>query len=132
MTGEDDAGGGRGGISGSIRHLLESATGFLTAKMELVGIELQEEKRRMLELLVLAAAALLFGVLAFTLLTFSIVALFWDSHRMAALFSLCGLYGVIALILFVRLQRKASLSNKVFDTTVGELKKDTEWLRRHL
>ncbi len=122
----------QGGLRGAARRLMESATGFLSAKFELVGIELQEEKRRILELLVLAATALLFAVLALTLLTFSIVALFWDSHRMAALFTLCGVYVLISGFLFMRLQRKASLTTKVFETTVEELKKDTEWVRRHL
>ena len=122
----------RGGLSGAARRLMESATGFLSAKFELIGIEVQEEKRRILELLVLAATALLFAVLALTLLTFSIVAYFWDSHRMAALFILCGVYVAISGFLFLRLQRKANLSTKVFETSVEELKKDTEWVRRHL
>ncbi len=122
----------QGGLRGAARRLMESATGFLSAKFELIGIELQEEKRRVLELLVLAATALIFGMLALTLLTFSIVVFFWDSHRMAALFALCGVYVVISAFLFLRLQRKTSLNTKVFETTVEELKKDTEWVRRHL
>lgn len=121
-----------GGIGGSIRRLLESATGFLGSKFELISVEFHEEKRRIVELLILAAAAMLFAVLALTLLTFSIVAYFWETHRMAAIFGVCGVYSLIAILLFNRLRRQAHLKTKVFEATVEEFKNDTEWIRRHL
>ncbi|MCC7519508.1 MAG: phage holin family protein [Verrucomicrobiae bacterium] len=121
-----------GGVTAPFRRLLDAATGFLSSKLELVSIEWQEEKRRVIELLILASVALLFGVLALSLLTFSIVAWFWETHRFLALFGVSGLYLLIAVGLFVRLRRRASLSTKVFEATVEELKKDTEWVRRHL
>lgn len=129
---EDEPHGLLGGLTAPLRRLLESATGFLSSKLELFSIEWQEEKRRIIELLILAAIALLFGVLALALLTFSIVAYFWETHRFLALFSVSGVYLLLAAVLLVRLQRKASLSNKVFEATVEELKKDSEWVRRHL
>ncbi|MFZ4694335.1 MAG: phage holin family protein [Verrucomicrobiia bacterium] len=129
---EDEPHGLLGGLTVPLRRLLESATGFLSSKLELFSIEWQEEKRRIIELLVLASIALLFGVLALALLTFSIVAYFWETHRFLALFGVSGAYLLLAAVLLVRLQRKASLSNKVFEATVEELKKDSEWVRRHL
>lgn len=120
------------GITGSIKHLLESISEFLTTKLDLIGVEVQEEKRRVLELLVLAAAVLLFGVLSLTVLTFTIVVLLWDTHRIAALMSLSLTYLSICAILAARLKRKTCLTTKIFDTTVEELKKDREWVKRHL
>ncbi len=122
-----------GGITAPIRRLLESASGFLATKLELVGIELQEEKRRILELLILASTALLFGVLSLTVLTFAIVAFFWETpYRFAAIFGVFFLYLFITGFLFVRLKRRANTATHLFDTTVEELKKDTEWVKRHL
>ena len=130
---EDEPRGLLGGITAPLRRLSESALGFLASKLDLFNIEWQEEKRRIVELLILAAVALLFGVLALGLLSFTLVALFWETPwRFHALFGISGLYLLLAAILVVRLQRKASLSNKVFEATVEELKKDTEWVRRHL
>lgn len=130
---EDEPRGLLGGLTAPFRRLLESVSGFLSSKLELFSIEWQEEKRRIVELLILAAIALLFGVLALGLLSFTVAALFWETPwRFHALFGLSGLYLLFAVVLLVRLQRKASLSNRVFETTVEELKKDTEWVRRHL
>lgn len=122
-----------GVVGDSIKRLVESFTGFLSSKLELISVELQEEKRRILELLILAAAALLFGVLALTVLTFSVVALFWDGpYRFVALFVVSAIYLAGSGILFVRLQRKVHSAVSVFEATVEELKKDTEWVNRHL
>ena len=129
---DDEPRGLLGGLTAPFRRLLEAVTGFLSSKLELFSIEWQEEKRRIVELLILASIALLFGVLALGLLTFSLVALFWETHRFLALFGLSALYLLIAAGLLVRLRRKASLSTKVFEATVEELKKDTAWIRRHL
>ncbi|NUN92991.1 MAG: phage holin family protein [Verrucomicrobiae bacterium] len=121
-----------GGLTAPFRRLIEAATGFLSSKVELISIEWQEEKRRILELLVLAGVALLFGVLAFSLITFCVVAFFWETHRFLALLGLGALYLLISWALLVRLQRKAHLSTKVFEATLEELKKDTAWVKRHL
>ena len=130
---EDAPRGLLGSLTAPLRRLSESVLGFLASKLDLFNLEWQEEKRRIIELLTLAAVALLFGVLALGLLSFTIAALFWETPwRFHALFGLSGLYLLFAAVLLVRLQRKASLKNKVFEATVEELKKDSEWVRRHL
>ena len=126
---EDESVGNSSGARGSLKRLLESASDFFTAKLELVNIEIQEEKRRLLEILILATVVLIFGIAAITLLTFSVVAFFWESHRMIALFSVSGLYALVTIFLALRLQRKVNLPTKAFETTVEELKKDTDWIK---
>ncbi len=121
-----------GGLTGSIKRLLESGSGFLSSKFELVSIELQEEKRRILELLVLAAFAMLFAVLALMVVSFTIIILVPDQYRANVLIIMSLLYITVSALLFMRLQRKANLATKIFETTAEELKKDTEWVKRHL
>jgi len=129
---ETESQGSESGLTAPFRRLLESASGFLASKLELLGIEFQEEKRRILELLILASAALLFSVLTLFVLTFAVIALFWDTHRVAAVVGVFLVYFLISAILFVRLKRKANTGTHMFDATVEELKKDTEWVKRHL
>ncbi len=130
---EEEQPGLSGGITRSLRHLLEAATAFLTTKLELIGIELQEEKRRILELMILAVAAVLFFLLTLTIFSFSILALLWNTpYRLPALIIINLLYIIFTVVLGVRLQRKAALATKIFETTVEELKKDNEWTKRHL
>jgi uncharacterized membrane protein YqjE len=128
---EQNGTGTTGGISGSIRRILESATGFLTTKVELLSIELQEEKRRVLEILILASFAILFAILALIVVSFTIVVIFWE-HRFEVLIGMSALYLIVSIFLFLRLQAKAKIGAKIFQTTVDELKKDSEWLNRHL
>jgi uncharacterized membrane protein YqjE len=121
------------GITGVARRLLGSLVAFLTTKFELLNTEIQEEKRRILELLVLAASAMLVSAMALMVLTFSIIACFWDTpNRMTALLIICAVYVAIATFLFIRLHRKTSLRTKVFETTVEELRNDSEWIKHHL
>lgn len=129
----DDQGAAEGGVRGAVKHLLESCSGFLAAKLELVGIELQEEKRRVIELVALASVAMLFAVLALTVLTFTLIAAFWDTdYRMASLIGITLVYLAISAAFFACLRRKVSMAPGMFDTTLEELKKDAEWIKRHL
>jgi uncharacterized membrane protein YqjE len=118
--------------SDSIRRLLDTITAFLSTKLELVGIELQEEKRKIVRLLMLAVATFLFGALSVTLLTLVIIAIFWDSYRIPSLMIMSGIYLAIAIFLYARLRRQIEQATRIFDTTVEELKKDNEWAQRHL
>ncbi len=130
---EDQQTGRGGGIASSLKRLLESASGFLATKLELIGIEIQEEKRRVFELLILAAATLLSAALALLVLTFAVIVYFWDTPcRMATILSVGAIYTLLFIFLLGRLQRKANIGTKVFETTVEELKKDSEWMKRRL
>lgn len=121
------------GLTGPIKRILQSAAGFLNTKIELISIELQEEKRRLLEILILASFAILFAILALIVVSFTIVAFYWDSpHRLSILVGMSVLYVVVSGMLFLRLQKKAHLATKIFQATSDELKKDSEWLNRHL
>jgi len=131
MWEREQEGTGGGGISASIRRILESASGFLITKVELLSIELQEEKRRVLEILILASLAILFAVLTLIVVSFTIVVLCWD-NKVQVLIAMSVLYALVSFLLFMVLRRKASIGAKIFQTSVDELKKDSEWLNRHL
>ena len=127
----DDQTKGSGGILGSARRLLVSVTEFLATKLDLISLEFQEEKHQIVEFLCLAAAALLFGVLALLTFTATIIIFFWEDHKLAALVATTIIYFLLSLILFKAGQRKAKLASKLFETTVEELKKDIEWVKQH-
>src|SRR5512134_2011214 len=73
------------GRTGHLRDLLGAAVGLLGTHVELFGLELQEEKERLRELLllgILAGAGLTLGLL---LASAFLVMLFWDSYRLQVL-----------------------------------------------
>jgi uncharacterized membrane protein YqjE len=72
-------------------------------RLELLTVELQEERERFLQAILLGLGMAAFGLLAAITLTAAVVALLWASSPAAALFILTGLYAAAAGYLCRRL-----------------------------
>jgi uncharacterized membrane protein YqjE len=72
-------------------------------RFELLMVEVQEERQRLLYAILLALGVAAFGLLAGVALTGAIVVLLWELSRVAALLVLTGLYGATAVCLYWRL-----------------------------
>lgn len=93
--------------SGFIDSLRDLADGLLTSvqdRVRLVGVELAEEKLRLLQAVVWIGAAIAIGTLALTMMSFTLVYLFWDAARTTVLVALSVFYGVlfVATLLWIR------------------------------
>lgn len=117
----------RPGLLGSLRRLLDTGLGLAQNRLELFVVELQEEKLRFAELLMLICALMAVGLLALTMLTLTVVLVFWDNGRLPALIALSAVYigGAIWLGCLVRARLHAS--PKPFGASLGELEKDRKW-----
>jgi uncharacterized membrane protein YqjE len=72
-------------------------------RLELLTVEMQEERERLLHAFLLALGVAAFGMLASLTLTAAIVVLLWAWSQVAALLVLTGLYSVAAVCLYRRL-----------------------------
>ena len=72
-------------------------------RLELLLVEVQEERERLLHALLLALGAMAFGLLAGLTLTAAIVVLFWAYSPAGTLIALTCLYGASGLYLYRRL-----------------------------
>jgi uncharacterized membrane protein YqjE len=72
-------------------------------RFELLMVEVQEERVRLLRAMVLALGVVAFGLLAGGALTGAIVVLFWNLSPVAVLLALTGLYGAAGVFLYRRL-----------------------------
>lgn len=68
-------------------------------RLELLAVELQEERERFLQALLLALGVAAFGLLASLTLTAAIVVLFWAYSPVLILLLLTGLYGIAAAMI---------------------------------
>jgi uncharacterized membrane protein YqjE len=116
-----------GGIFASLRGILDGGLAIAHNRVELFAVELREEKCRLVEAIILASAAVAFGMMTLTLLTFLIVTLFWDNARIAALVVLSLLY-LLAMFLAWRGLRARLDNRTAFSGTLGAIKKDRECL----
>ena len=115
------------GLMQSLRNLAATGVGMLQTRLELLLSEIEEERVRLLQLLVWGFAALLFLAFGLLMFTLAVVAAFWDTHRLLALLALGILYLVIGLALAFGARRRAERP-KMFASSMAELRKDHETL----
>ena len=72
-------------------------------RLELLTVEVQEERERLLHAFLLALGVAAFGLLAGLTLTAAIVVLLWSWSPVAVLLILTGLYGATGIFLYRRL-----------------------------
>jgi uncharacterized membrane protein YqjE len=100
-------------------------------RFELLSVELQEERERLLRVILLALGVAAFGLLAGVGLTAVIAVLFWRLSPLLALLVLTILYGVTALCLYWRLTRLLR-DRQILPATLDQLRKDRVCLESHL
>ncbi len=113
----------------TLRRMAGNALAIAQIRLELLGIELQEEKQRIAALLAFSLAAGLLLACAVIALGLALTILLWDSHRwlgigLALLIYIAG--GLWALANAVNLARAPST---LFTASVAELKRDRAALR---
>ncbi|MBI3880314.1 MAG: phage holin family protein [Verrucomicrobia bacterium] len=118
-----------GGLFGSVRRLGDAALGMIHRRLELASIELHEEKHRLLDLLLRAAALVVLGILTLVTATALVVVIFWDRSPVATLAIITGLYALATLAVALGIRDKLKHSPPPFAESIDELKKDREWLR---
>src|SRR5258707_11980573 len=88
------------GFLTSIRTLADSLLGSVHDRLELVTVELQEEKLRLIQTFIWISAAIFTGMMALAFASITVVYLFWESARLAVLSGLTLLYlgSLVAII----------------------------------
>lgn len=124
----NDANESANGTWTTAKRILDTALATAHNRLELFAVELEEEKGRLVELLVLAVVAAIFGLMALTLVTFTIVVLFWENGRLYALGGLCLLYIAAGAWTWRRLQARLK-AHQAFADSIAELKKDRQCLQ---
>jgi len=126
MASEGQAAAANGGFMGSVQGLTRGLLALIRTRAELLAIELEEEKERRKEMLILAVLGALFLALGVQLLAFLVVVVFWDTYRIAAIAGVTGLYFGIAGWAFWRLRTRWRNSPSPFAASLQELGKDMD------
>jgi uncharacterized membrane protein YqjE len=113
----------------AVRRLLGGLLSLARTRLELIGIDVAEEKDRLLLTLFIGLGSMLFGLMALLTLTALIAAAFWDSYRWQALAGLTLLYLLGALFCGWKAWSRVRHAPPIFATTVAELEKDIDAFR---
>jgi uncharacterized membrane protein YqjE len=117
------------GLTGSLADLGDTLLGTVQERIELIAIELQEEKCRLLRLIIWMSAAVFAGVMTLSFATLTVVYLFWESARLGVLAGFTMAYGAALAWVIITL-RKAFNQSRPLDSTIKTLKEDRECIRR--
>lgn len=112
-----DLGGASGRIAGALAQTLKD-------RIELLGLELREDKIRLMQVFILACGGVVFSLLGLILAVLALLAVIpleWRALAMGLLALLC-LSG--AAWAFVGIKRKLSARGRMFSQTLAELEKD--------
>lgn len=99
-------------------------------RFELLMVEVQEERERLLHAILLALGVAAFGLLAGVALTGAIVVLLWAYSPVAVLLTLTGLYGAAGACLYRQLTRLLRDWQNL-PATLDQLKKDRACLEEN-
>lgn len=117
----------RPGLFESIKKLGATAIALTYTRLEILATELEEEKLRVVQLLLITAVTFLCFTLGAALLILFLVILFWETHKIIVLGILAALFLILGVILLYVLRRKAT-KPKLFSSSLSELAKDHEQL----
>lgn len=116
------------GLFASTRGLLGTGVTLLHNRLELLGVELAEERVRLVSLLAYGGAAFLCLAAGLIFLAIFLTVLLWESNRLLALGVFSALFlgaGVASVTLAMSLARSGS---KLFSASLAELRRDREAL----
>src|SRR5512143_778433 len=88
------------GLFGSLKGLVASLVAIAHTRIELLSNDFEEERERLVSILVVMLVALFCLGIGVLLLTLLLVAIFWESHRLLVLGVLTGLFLVGGVITF--------------------------------
>ena len=117
------------GIVASVRRMIETALRSVQNRVELFALELQEEKAWLISTLLWAAAAVFFGGLAIIFVVGTIVYLSPENARPWVLGGFALLFVYLAVNAIIGLRRSMENKKPPLSDTIGELKKDIEWIQ---
>lgn len=113
----------------SLRSLGDGVLALAQRRLELFSVELQEEKLRLIRTFVWVGAAVFAGLLTLTFASLTVVCLFWDTARLAALGGVTAFYAAALLASVLVLRRHLARETKPFAATLEEFNRDRACLR---
>lgn len=118
-------------LRSSASGVASSLIGLLRTRLELFALEAAEEKARLIKLLGMAFAALLFVTLAVLVFTVMIAVAFWPTeNRYMALGLLAAVYALIGIVLLWSVRHQLLFGPTPFSATAEELGRDADILSR--
>lgn len=117
------------GLFASLRRLLSTALEMVQVRLDLLGTEVEFEKRRLFDGMLWAAIGLLVFGVGIVLLCGFVILLFWDAYRLAAVGVLALLCLGGSIVLMREARRRLRNPSGIFSASMAELERDQAGLQ---
>ncbi|MDB6169951.1 MAG: hypothetical protein JWM88_2815 [Verrucomicrobia bacterium] len=117
------------GFVRSFRVLGDGLLGMLQDRLQLLSVELHEEKFRLIQIFIWISAAVFSAMMAVTFASLTLVYLFWENARLAALVGLTVLYSAALVTIIVSFRRYLARQPRPFAATLNEIGEDRACIR---
>lgn len=113
-----------------MQRLAGSLLAVAQTRLELLSNEMEEERLRILQMLLYGSVTLMLFGLSLLMLTALLVMLFWDSQRLIVLAGFTALYLLGGLLALNALRRVTAERPKLFSASLAEMADDRGQLGR--
>jgi uncharacterized membrane protein YqjE len=120
-----------GGLFTSVKTLLGTVLGIVHTRLDLLVTEFEEERLRLGRMLMYGFLALFFFGLGMLLLSVLVIALFWETHRYAAISVVAAVHLGIAWLFVECLRQQLKRKSRLFSASIAEFGKDKAALEAH-
>lgn len=117
------------GLLASFRTLGDGLIASVQDRLELLSVELQEEKFRLIRTFIWISAAVFTGMMAISFASLTLVYFFWDTARLAVLGGLTLFYTGVAVAIVIALRRFLARQPRPFAATLQEIEQDRACIR---
>ena len=114
----------------SIKNLVSTGTSIAQTRLELISVDVQIARTKLISLLAMIVSALFFLFFGFVMLALFIVIYSCESDRMLALGLLTSAFLLIGLILTLLVMQSMRTMPRLFEASIAELAKDRESLSK--
>lgn len=113
----------------SASRLAGTFIAILQTRLELIGVEVEEESLRFFTYFFLALAAMLCFGMALLLGVMLVIVIYWDTQRLAVLISLMVVFVLSGAAIMLGVRRNYRMKPRIFSHTLQELSRDIERLK---
>jgi uncharacterized membrane protein YqjE len=116
------------GLAAALSGIAATLVALLRTHLELATVEFEEERKRIVTMLVLVMVATAFACFTLVALSVLVVVWLWDRYPLAAISGVALVYALIAAGAVLALRRQRN--DRPFAATLSELERDADALRR--
>ena len=120
---------GSSGLLGNLRGFADGLIGSAHDRLELLAVELHEEKYRLIQIFIWISGIVFLAMLAVVFASMALVVILWDTARLTVVCSLAAVYIVALVVLIIGFRRYLKRQPKPFAATLSELREDRECIR---